>query len=196
MSEAVDQEVEAIKVVLTALAPLSEKARTSVLEYVVRRLGLPPVSLSGSPTAPHAEASQPHVPGGALPPGGGAVHIKQFREEKGPRSANEMAAVVAYYLANVAPPAERKVTLNQKSVETYFKIAGFPLPRHVRQTLPNAKNAGYFDLVGDGEYRLNAVGHNLVAHSLPRGPAAKGSRSGAHRKARTKPTTTRRRPSK
>ena len=149
MSEAVDQEVEAIKEVLTALAPLSEKARSSVLEYVVRRLGIPAVSSSGSVLPLSSEGSQ------ALQQGGGsrlvteAVHIKQFKEAKGPRSANEMAAVVAYYLANVAPPADRKGTINQKSVETYFKIAGFPLSRHVRQTLPNAKNAGYFDLVGE-----------------------------------------------
>ncbi len=103
-------------------------------------------------------------------PAAGPVHIRQFKEEKAPRSANEMAAVVAYYLANIAQPSDRKETINQKDVETYFKIAGFPLPRHVRQTLPNARNAGYFDFVGDGEYRLNAVGHNLVAHSLPRSP--------------------------
>jgi len=59
-------------------------------------------------------------------------------------------------------------------VETYFKIASFPLPQQLRMTLPNAKNAGYFDLAGDGEYKLNAVGHNLVAHSMPRG-ASKAS---------------------
>ncbi len=197
MSEAVDQEVEAIRAVLTALAPLSEKARTSVLEYVARRLGLPTVSSGGLPPPPSREGSQAAQHGGGSPPGADAVHIKQFKEAKGPHSANEMAAVVAYYLANVAPPEDRRGTVNQKTVETYFKIAGFPLPGHVRQTLPNAKNAGYFDLVGDGEYRLNAVGHNLVAHSLPRGSVAKGSAPSARQKpARRKPAAGRRKSSK
>ena len=41
MAEPIDQEIEAIKSVLSALSPLSEKARTSVLDYVSKRLNLP-----------------------------------------------------------------------------------------------------------------------------------------------------------
>lgn len=170
MSEPVDQEVEAIRAVLTALAPLSERARASVLDYVVRRLGIGPMPSSPLAPTPAVEGDRSPMRTETAIPAAGPVHIRQFKEEKAPRSANEMAAVVAYYLANIAQPSDRKETINQKDVETYFKIAGFPLPRHVRQTLPNARNAGYFDFVGDGEYRLNAVGHNLVAHSLPRSP--------------------------
>jgi hypothetical protein len=78
-----------------------------------------------------------------------------------------MSALVAYYLSDLAPPQNRKRTINTKDLETYFKIADFPLP-DFRFTLNNAKAAGYFDAVGEGEYKLNAVGHNLVVHSLPR----------------------------
>ena len=85
-----------------------------------------------------------------------------------------MAALVAYYLSNVAPEQDQKKTVNQKDIETYFKMAEFPLPNQIRVTLPNAKAAGYFDAVGEGEYKLNAVGHNLVVHSMPRGAAASG----------------------
>jgi hypothetical protein len=99
------------------------------------------------------------------------VHIKTLKEEKKPRSANEMAALVGYYLSTLAPPDKRKDAIDQKDIETYFKIAGFPLPKQVRVTLANARTAGYFDLVGGGEYSLNAVGHNLVVHSMPRGSA-------------------------
>jgi hypothetical protein len=166
MSEPVDQEVEAIRAVLAALAPLSEKARVSVLDYVTRRLDLTPSTPPGASAAVTAASSSPPVP---IPGASPLVHIKDFKNQKRPRSANEMAAVVAYYLANVAAPEQRKRTVNQKDVETHFKIAEFPLPRKVRWTLPNAKSAGYFDLAGDGEYKLNAVGHNLVAHSMPRG---------------------------
>ena len=35
-------------------------------------------------------------------------------------------------------------------------------------TLTNAKNAGYFESVGEGKFKLNAVGYNLVAYSLPK----------------------------
>jgi hypothetical protein len=185
MSEPVDHEVEAIKVVLAALAPLSEKARASVLDYVMRRLDVPPPVPMGART--NAGGAGPAAP---IPPASGigapaTVHIKEFKEQKRPRSANEMAAVVAYYLANLAPEGKRKNTINQKDVETYFKIAVFPLPQQVRKTLANAKNSGYFDLVGDGEYKLNAVGHNLVAHSMPRG-ASKVTKA-AKRRPQTQP---------
>lgn len=165
MSESVDQEVEAIKTVLTALNPLSAKARASVLEYVVKRLDLSALQkdqLQMSSQATTAMTLQQVTTSGT-------PHIKDFKEQKKPRSANEMAALVAYYLANIAPSVERKATVNQKDIETHFKIAGFPLPRQVRMTLQNARTAGYFDLAGDGEYRLNAVGYNLVAHAMPRG---------------------------
>ena len=98
-----------------------------------------------------------------------------------------MAAVVAYYLANVAAPGERKERVTQKDIETHFKIAHFPLPQHPRVTLPNAKNAGYFDLVGYGEYKLNAVGHNLVAHSMPRGASKEPKKAGRRKGRSSKP---------
>jgi hypothetical protein len=175
MADAVDQEIEAIRVVLGALTPLSEKARASVLDYVTHRLDLVPSPASSAKGLPTIAATQ-QAPVTPPVPGGTAQHIKQFKEEKRPRSANEMAALVAYYLGNVVPSEQRKATVNIKDIETHFKIAGFPLPRQLRVMLPNAKNAGYFDLVGDGEYKLNAVGHNLVAHSMPRGGGTRSAK--------------------
>ncbi len=182
MDESVDHEIEAIKRVLEALTPLSERARISVIEYAAKRLDLSTFQFEkaprgGSGTEPIKESDTSGRP----------LHIKAFKEQKQPRSANEMAALVAYYLANLAPSNQRKETVNQKDIETQFKIAEFPLPRQVRATLPNAKNAGYFDLVGDGEYKLNAVGHNLVAHSMPRPKIQKAKgRSGKKKQANQK----------
>jgi hypothetical protein len=89
-------------------------------------------------------------------------------EEKQPRSAIEMAVLVAYYLSHKSPIAERKQTISADDLTTYFKIAGFKLPNAPQYTLPNAKNAGYLDSVGGGEYKLNPVGYNLIVHSLPK----------------------------
>jgi len=183
MTETVDQEVQAIKEVLKALTPLSDKARASVLDYVVKRLDLSSAQIthsvvSGSTGQAVAASTASEAGSGAAAP----IHIKAFKEQKKPRSANEMAAVVAYYLANLLPSGQRKGTINQRDVETHFKIAEFPLPQQVRVTLPNAKAAGYFDSAGDGEYRLNAVGHNLVAHAMPRGKASDSGRAGRRRK--------------
>ena len=101
------------------------------------------------------------------------------------RSANEMATLVAYYLANAVPKANRKDRITAKDIETYFKIAEFPLTK-TQFTLPNAKAAGYLDAFGNGEYKLNAVGHNLVVHSMPRGEDGKtASRRKSAKKARS-----------
>jgi D-alanyl-D-alanine carboxypeptidase len=175
MNESVDSEIAAIKSVLEALSPLSPKARASVLEYIVKRLdlNLPDIPKRDGPSGGKTtDAGSGQVAQATSI--NDSVHIEELKNQKKPRSANEMAALVAYYLTNVATEGERKKTVNQKDMETYFKIAGFPLPNQIRVTLPNAKAAGYFDAVGEGEYKLNAVGHNLVVHSMPRGAAAAG----------------------
>ena len=175
MSETVESEIEAIRAVLSALLPLSQDTRMHVLEYVMRRLGITGPSPAGSapPPIPGDETIAAH----RTPAPVAHTHIKELKSQKKPRSANEMAALVAYYLGSVAPKDERKHTVNYKDIETYFKIGEFRLPEQIRMTLPNAKNAGYFDSAGDGEYRLNAVGYNLVAHSMPRGAAAERTRT-------------------
>jgi hypothetical protein len=103
------------------------------------------------------------------------AHIKDLKEKKDPRSASEMAAIVGYYLANLAPQKDSKDKITTKDIDTYFKIAEFPLPKKTQFTLPNAKAAGYLDAIGNGEYKLNAVGHNLVVHSLPRSDNSKAA---------------------
>ena len=181
MAEQIDNEIEAIKAVLSALEPLPPAVRTSVLEYVVKRLQ---VSISSGSPLPIPPVVVTPVQQLQTQENGSPPHIKDLKERKKPRSANEMAALTAFFLSDLAPAKDRKKTVNAKDIETYFKIAGFPLPEHVNVTLPNAKNAGYFDAAGGGEYRLNAVGHNLVVHSMPRG----SSDPNARKKSTKKPT--------
>ena len=197
MTSNVDSEIEAIRVVLNALEPLDVAARESVLDYVLKRLNIqraattPPVAplISTPPTPPAPTPVQPAV--------SQQLHIKAFKEQKQPRSAIEMAAIVAYYLANHAPEADRKTSVDIEDLNTYFKIAEFKLPAQQRFTLVNARNAGYFDSAGSGEYKLNAVGHNLVVHSMsrkgnegatPRKRIAKGSSKKTTKKTSKKKT--------
>ena len=187
MPEHIDKEIEAIKAVLHALEPLSGDVRSSVLRYVLQRLqiDLPPATQalpSGTSTMiVDATASAVEAAGD---PQTAPIHIKNLKLQKKPRSAIEMAALVAYYLANVAPKADRKDRIKAKEIETYFKIAEFPLPEKTQFTLPNAKAAGYLDAVGNGEYKLNAVGYNLIVHSMPRGADTK---TASQRKSGRKP---------
>jgi hypothetical protein len=102
------------------------------------------------------------------------VSIKDLKEEKLPESSNQMAAIVAFYLQEVAPENERESTITASDIEKYFKQARFNLPKNIRMALPNAAAAGYLDSVGGGAYKLNPVGYNLVAHGLPRDPSKIG----------------------
>lgn len=185
MATNVDNEIEAIRAVLNALEPLDAAARESVLDYIFKRLSIqqlaPSTAQSPQPT-PRAPIAPPVVP----PPPPMQVHIRDFKEEKQPRTAIEMAALVAYYLENLAAEDAHKDSVGTDDLDTYFKIAGFKLPAQQRFTLVNARNAGYFDSVGNGQYKLNAVGHNLVVHSMPR----KGNDGPAPRKRTTKKRVT------
>jgi len=171
--EDIVQELDAIKQVVEALQPLTPEGRDRVINYVFQTLGISMNVTTTPPTPPPPVVGEapPEIP---LPP---QIHgqatkvisdIRSFKEQKQPRTANEMAAVLAYYMAELAPHDSQKSEINAADVNKYFKQAGFPLPAAARFTLQNAKNAGYLDSGSErGGYILNPVGHNLVAHTLP-----------------------------
>ena len=169
MPKKVDVEIEAIKTLLRTLSPLSQEVRQSVMEYVLKRLDLVAprmVTPFSSPTSlveridASLEAQRPHTDK--------ITHLKDLKDQKKPKSAIEMAVLVAYYLSHLAPQVERKETISTADIETYFKIGSYKLPSRPEFTLTNAKNAGYLDLADRGQYKLNPVGYNLIVHSLPR----------------------------
>lgn len=182
-----DPELQAMQQVIKALESLDVDARTRVLTYVFQRLGL---SLATSNTIPTPSEVQPPPltaarPAAPMPVGIVVADIRSLKEVKQPKSDNQMAALVAYYLKEVAPANDRKDAIEQEDIEKYFKQAGFPLPNRPAMTLVNAKHAGYFDSVGVGLYKLNPVGHNLVAHGMP---SSSGDGNRRAKKQKTKKT--------
>ncbi len=167
MSNDIEKETEAIRVIVKVLEPLDHRARRSVLGYVIRRLDIP-MSTTRALTQTLKAVLGPEEPPGPAPESSGPVDIKDLVREKNPRSAIEMTALIAYYLSHRAPEAERKTTITAKDVETYFKIVGFRFPTLPEYALPNTKVAGYLDAAGEGEYKLNPVGYDLVVHALPK----------------------------
>jgi hypothetical protein len=176
-----DKELDAISAVIKVLTPLDATVRGRVLEYVLRRLDMatyhaPSVAASADAPVASSTSSPSRFP---------VMDIRSLTGEKQPKSATEMAAVVAYYLAELAPEEERTDKINVDIVKRYFKQAQFPLPSVLKNVLNNAFAAGYFDNVARGEYRLNPVGYNLVVHGLPRGHGtAGGGTSKSKRKAK------------
>lgn len=162
--ENLENELNAIKSIITVLEPLDYETKKFVLETVFRKLNISDYNISKpSNVQPHyVEQVSKDVKIEKN------IHIRDLKNEKKPTSANEMAAIVAYYLGNCVPESEKKEFITTKDLETYFKIAEYKLPSQIRFTLNNAKKSGYFDITKEGEYKLNAIGYNLVVHSLPK----------------------------
>ena len=187
---AIDQELEAIKAITAALESLDKPARIRALQYAMQHLGLsqegggrqmPP---NGLPNRGTPEGDENSLMSAQPKLRTSVVDIRSLRNQKKPSSDIEMAALVSYYLAELAPDGSRKDCMGADDIDVYFKQAGHPLPTQSQYTLPNAKAAGYFDSAGRGLYKLNPVGHNLVAHTLPRAEGEVSLR--APKKAKTK----------
>jgi len=164
---------QSIDQVLQALEPLDESARKTALLAVCSHLKINVGQMSGVVAVPSGTVIQgvtPNSPQNLIVPASSPrmlVDIRALKEEKKPTSSKQMACLVAYYLQEHAPETERKDTVSASDLEKYFKQAGFKLPQHLQQVLPDAKSSGYFDSGTRGEYKLNAVGYNLVVHNLP-----------------------------
>lgn len=160
---------QAIDQIISALEALEQDARNTAIAAACAHLNLkmsPDTQGHGgadhlaaqavAAIAPHAHAYH-----------GKKVDIRSLKEEKSPDSAKQMACIVAYYLQDLAPDAERKDTVSTQDIEKYFKQANFKLPKNVEQVLVSAKRSGYFETAARGQYKLNAVGYNLVVHGMP-----------------------------
>ena len=176
-----ESELSAIRAILKALTPLNQEARARVVSYSFKRLGIIATesTASAGPIEPARSSGFYHPQ--TLRARDPIIDIRSLKEEKQPSSAREMAVLVAYYLSDVAPPAERKNEISVDDIRQYFKQGGFRLPVAPEMTLIDTKNAGYLDSGSQrGMYKLNPVGYNLVVHSLP----SSGENSGKGRPSR------------
>jgi hypothetical protein len=185
-----DHGIEAISKLIELLEPLTPDTRINVLQFVFKALNISMPGMVPTPVftpqaeTPHATAPQPQHQGPTTSLGM-PNDIRSLTDIKKPKSANQMVAVVAYYLANLAPPGERRDYITADDIKPYFNQASFPLPNaRPSMTLVNTKNAGYLDALNNGRYRLNPVGHNLVALKLGNddGAPARGLRRGRNSK--------------
>lgn len=165
---------QAIDQIIAALESLDESARKTAVDAACTHLKLSITHETAAPLAPGPQsATAPKlsdIP--VVSQQSPLVDIRSLKEQKQPKSAREMACIVAFYLQEVAPEPERKETISTADLEKYFKQAQFKLPSDIGQILKDAKASGYFDSPARGSYKLNAVGYNLVVHKLPNGQAS------------------------
>jgi len=180
-------EFDAAKAIVATLKGLERQQQERALRFATETLGLTPI-------APHASASPvsatPVPAASTVPPATSArpLDIKQFTAAKAPKTDLQFAAVAAYYYRFEAPPEQRRDSINDASLKEAARLADRKRPS--RMTLNNAKNRGYLDGLGGGDFRLNTVGENLVAVTLPGDePRKKAAKKNGKPKQRKKSAT-------
>jgi hypothetical protein len=141
-----------------------------IIRWVTESLGLVavPNPIAGAPAPPTAVSAIPaaHAHTAVTPPHR-AKDIKTFVNEKNPKSDVQFAAVAAYFYRFESSPGERKEVIVPQDLDQAGRQARGYSFKNARATLNNAVMLGYFDRAGDGQFKLNAVGENLVAMTLP-----------------------------
>jgi hypothetical protein len=189
-----ESDFDAAKAVADQLKGLDKERQQRVLRWVAESLNLdlsatsamaPPRSSElhqQDPTAGHHQPSQQaqqHRP----------TDIKSFVDTKQPKSDVQFAAVVAYYYRFEAPAETRKDAIEAQTLQEGARLAGRRRPPKPLMTLNNAKKLGYLDSAERGQFRINTVGENLVAMTLPgsgtdnsRGRSRSTKKSGTRKK--------------
>lgn len=170
---------DAAKKIVETLIGLDSATQALAMRFASETLGL-----QASPV-PQTASGHP------APSGHGASHstnIKQFVATKVPRSDLQFAAVVAYFYRFEAPESERKDQVDAEILQEATRLAGRDRLKKPYLTLNNAKNAGYLDAAGEGYFRINSVGENLVAMTLPGSGLEASPKRGTGRKKAQKPT--------
>jgi hypothetical protein len=174
-------EFDAAKSIVEALKGLEKQQQVRAVRFASEHLGLNVVTPAA--TAVPISDSQVHPPPSSLastsahPASSRTKDIKQFTVEKSPKSDQQFAAVVAYNYRFQAPDTDRRETISPTDLIEAARLVGRPRPPSPSMTLTNAKNAGYLDSAGHGAYRLNTVGENLVAVTLPGDGSEQNARS-------------------
>jgi hypothetical protein len=102
-----------------------------------------------------------------LTPLGSGIDIKSFVAAKDPKSDNQFAATVAYYYRFEAPENQRADSITAETLQEATRLSGRNRLGDPGKTLRNAKDQGYLDAADRGAFKINSVGENLVAMTLP-----------------------------
>src|SRR5262249_35659764 len=149
--------------IVEALKGLDKSSQALAIRFATESLGLSGVAMqTTSPVGPPSQISQSEVRGATH-----STDIKQFTAAKAPKSDQQFAAVAGYFYRFEAAESARKDTIDANTMREAARLAGRRQAKNWAFTLTNAKNSGYLDSAGSGQYRINAVGENLVAIGLP-----------------------------
>jgi hypothetical protein len=163
-------DIDAVKGVVDALQGFEPSDQQRIIRWACEKLGIAastPASIV-TPSQTSAPSSE-YATTQAAPGIAGTRHdIRSFIDAKNPANDMQFAAAVAYFYAFEASESERKESIGPDDLQDACRRLGRARLHNPGQTLRNACYHGLLDKAGDrGNYRINTVGENLVAVTLP-----------------------------
>jgi hypothetical protein len=184
-------DLDAIRTVVKTLAPFEPQDQKRIIRWSCEKLGLTIESDRSIPISkPASLIGQPQETASLTQPSsltiGSQVDIKSFLDAKNPTNDMQFAATVAYYYAFEAPESQRRESIGSDELQDACRLLSRERLHNPGQTLRNAVYNGLLDKSGErGQFKINTVGENLVAVTLPSGvtaPKAKASRTQSKKK--------------
>lgn len=160
MKEELD-DLLAVKNITEILKPFEQNDRDRIVRWVFEKLGQ---IYFGEDVR---KKQQDVIPANSQIIQSTATDIKSFVASKNPQSDNHLVAVIAYYNRFIAPETTRKEAIDKEDIANACRMAGVEIPTHMPQVLVNSFRAGLLDKIDTGVYKINTVGENLVAMTLP-----------------------------
>ncbi|MDH4203852.1 MAG: hypothetical protein OEV87_13305 [Phycisphaerae bacterium] len=180
-SEPKKSEFQIAEDVTKLLRDLNPKDQERILRWVSESIGIPELAQQHSTPSPLGLPQTKVIEDATAR----TTDLRSFYAEKQPKNDIHFAALVAYFYRFLAPEPDRKDTINAKDLEEATRLAQRDRFKTPRIPLDNAEKQGYLDRAGNGQFRINAVGENLVAMTLPTTSGGGGKRKGPRKKTTT-----------
>lgn len=158
-------DLEAVRVIVTTLEKFEKTDQERIIRWAREKLGLetPPINIQPTQQQfPSQQLQQSKLQTGQ------ATDLKSFVAAKNPTSDMQFAAAVAYYYKFEAPISDRRESIDSEILQDATRLSSRERLKDPIQTLRNASFNGLIDKAENkGFYRINTVGENLVAMTLP-----------------------------
>jgi hypothetical protein len=179
-------DLKAIRSILETLKDFTREDQQRILRWTQEKLNLVLTPTGAQQAAPSSSVPEGHREA--------PKDIKSFVLQKKPQSDIEFAATVAYYFRFEAPEDERKNEISTDDLQDAARKVPWEQKKKPGDTLHNAFKGGLLDKGGSrGSYKINTVGENLVAMTLPFGGHDKPGRKKPRTKNRARTKSSRKR---
>ena len=174
MTKKPSDDLEAVRTIVETLQGFDVKDQERIIRWASEKIGLVPVAPQQSAnSAGEVDDLGVSLSAPVASIEGTRLDIKSFVNEKNPGSDVQFAAVVAYYYQFEAAEDEKKETINSEDLQEACRKASRQRLAKPSKTLHNAHMRGLLDKTGErGAFKINSVGENLVAMTLPGGTTA------------------------